>query len=348
MVARTPQTHRKLMVAPPLSPTIFRETAIKVEQCMARLEELQYTLNGGNKVVNGVKLSPTSTKAYFKTSLRCKQESLIRIRNNVSKKSPTAKLPVTLTGEWRRMSLTSMLVGETVAEILETAKLTKQIMGNSDINDPKTPLHRKQMPNHEKTPIETRRKREKQHLFRVIQAESSAPSVKRARSRINFKVSPPKRADIGSRYNSMANKVSPKHKPWAKKTVLFPNPVFHSSPTSQKPKFCKIKSPVIEKKTETCHKFLVKSPLKIRSPQKGIICVSPVGTKITGLSRKSPHKQQISTASKLRRSLSPSRLVNRFVSPMKGRRNSMASSSSALMMMPMRFSASKMTVQKGK
>ncbi|KAL9233288.1 hypothetical protein vseg_008309 [Gypsophila vaccaria] len=342
MVAKTPPTsQRKLMVvAPPLSPTVFRQTLRKVDECMARLEEMQYTIRGGgNKVIGGV------SKPYFKTTtLRSNHDSLIRVRNNATKRSPTAKLPASLTGEWRRMSLTSMLVGETVAEILQTSKLTKQIMGNCDVNDPKTPLHRKQMPSHEKTPIETRRKREKQHRFRVIQAEFSTPSVKRARSRINFKVSPPKRAEIerekGARYNSLANRVSPKHKPWAKKTVLFPNPVFHSSPTSQKTKFFKTRSPVIEKKREVCHKFLVKSPVKIRSQQKGYACVSPVA-KMTGLSRKSPQKQQMSTASKVRRSLSPSRLVSRMVSPLKGRRNSVASSSSALMMMPMRFSASK-------
>lgn len=43
---------------------------------MARLQELQYTVTGGNKVVAGVKLSPRGTKAYLKTSLRCKQESM--------------------------------------------------------------------------------------------------------------------------------------------------------------------------------------------------------------------------------------------------------------------------------
>lgn len=43
---------------------------------MARLQELQYTVAGGTKVVSGVNLSPRSTRGYLRTSLRCKQESL--------------------------------------------------------------------------------------------------------------------------------------------------------------------------------------------------------------------------------------------------------------------------------
>lgn len=357
MVARTPPKQRKITMVPPLSPTLIRETVKKVDQCMARLQELQYTVTGGNKVVSGVKLSPRSTKVYLRTSLRCKQES-VRIRNNGSKKSPTGKLPATVTGEWRRMSLPAMLLEATVAEILQASQFTKDIMETSNNEDPKTPvtLTRKQMTkNPEKTPLEARRKREKQHKFRIIRAETNTPSLQRARSRINFKVSPPKRSDL-ERDNSaskryFANRVSPKHKPWAKKTVLFPNPLFHSSPTSQKQKFCKTKSPIIAKKRETPHKFLIKSPVKIKSPQKGLLSVSPsAATKVMPLVRKSPPKLP-SAASKLRRSLSPSRLANKLVSPLKGRRNSMSISTNdglksglkqrppPLMMMPMRFSA---------
>lgn len=270
----------------------------------------------------------------------------------------TNLLKLLITGDWRRMSLSAMLVGETVAEILEASKVTREIMRNSNIEDPKTPLPRKQRSNLEKTPLETRRKREKQHQFRIVRAESSTPSVRRARSRINFKVSPEKRSEIASsssmRYN-VANRVSPKHKPWAKKAVLFPNPVFQSSsPTSQKQQFSKTKSPLVAaKKRETPHKFLVKSPVKIKSPQKGFISVSPVSLG----RRKSPPKPPSSMASKLRRSLSPSRLVNRFVSPLKGRRSSMNTSHDGLMMMngvkqrppplmmmPMRFSAPRTVV----
>lgn len=49
---------------------------------MARLQELQYTVSGGTKVISGVSLSPRSTRGYIKTSLRCKQESLRYARKN--------------------------------------------------------------------------------------------------------------------------------------------------------------------------------------------------------------------------------------------------------------------------
>lgn len=65
---------------------------LKVDKCMARLQELQYTVAGGNKVISGVTLSPRSTRGYLRTSLRCKQESL-RIKNATSRKSPPGKLP---------------------------------------------------------------------------------------------------------------------------------------------------------------------------------------------------------------------------------------------------------------
>ena len=43
---------------------------------MARLQELQYTVSGGSKVISGVSLSPRSTRGYLRTSLRCKQETV--------------------------------------------------------------------------------------------------------------------------------------------------------------------------------------------------------------------------------------------------------------------------------
>ena len=49
---------------------------VKVDRCMARLQELQYTVTGGTKVISGVSLSPRSTRGYMRTSLRCKQESV--------------------------------------------------------------------------------------------------------------------------------------------------------------------------------------------------------------------------------------------------------------------------------
>lgn len=49
---------------------------LKVDQCMDRLQELQFTVAGGTKLVSGVNLSPRSTTTYLRTSLRCKQESI--------------------------------------------------------------------------------------------------------------------------------------------------------------------------------------------------------------------------------------------------------------------------------
>lgn len=130
----------------------------------------------------------------------------------------------------------------------------------------------------------------------------------------------------------MANRVSPRNKPWAKKTVIFPNPLFHSSPASNHQKFGGTKSPVIAKNRQTPHKFLVKSPasaskfqVKIKSPP---ICLSP--TRTSSLSKKSP---KVSTAAKLRRSFSPSRLASRLVSPLKSRRKSFVQKSDGMRIM---------------
>ena len=48
----------------------------QVDRCVVRLQELQYTVAGGAKVVSGVSLSPRSTRGYLRTSLRCKQETV--------------------------------------------------------------------------------------------------------------------------------------------------------------------------------------------------------------------------------------------------------------------------------
>ncbi|CAL5058388.1 unnamed protein product [Urochloa decumbens] len=82
MVARSPnakpdrQTAVALATAAALNPALVRETLKKVDRCMARLQELQYTVAGGAKVVSGVSLSPRSTRGYLRTSLRCKQETV--------------------------------------------------------------------------------------------------------------------------------------------------------------------------------------------------------------------------------------------------------------------------------
>ena len=248
-------------------------------------------------------------------------------------------------GEWRRMSLPAMLVGETVGEILQASQFAREIVAavacktrKSTLEDPKTPVtqQRKQRPHPEDTELKSRRKKEKQTKLQSIRSESGSPCLLRARSRINFKVSPPKKSEVdkeNARY--LANRVSPRNRPWAKKkTVLFPNPLFLSTDSTQQQKFCKTRSPVIarNKKQTTPHKFLIKSPpsgskfhVKIKNPP--VVCsLSP--TRPTNLNRKSPPRPtslsrkspKLSTASKLRRSFSPSRLANKLVSPLKGRK----------------------------
>ncbi|KAJ4892933.1 putative microtubule-binding protein TANGLED [Raphanus sativus] len=350
MVARTPQKQRKvaMVVAPPLNSELLRETINKVDKCMERLQELQYTIAGGNKVVSGVNLSPRSTRTYLKTSLRCKQETL-RIKNATNKKSPIGKFPASSPGDWRKMSLPAMLLGETVNEILQASQVTRDIVDalapkkcrksrrltmpeeeeEEEEDDPKTPethqKSREQNPETVSSNIKARRKKEKQN-------KRSEPTSPRARSRIVFKiVSPHKTAE---KVQHLANRVSPKHRPWVKKAVLFPNPLFISGSSTQQAKFSRTMSPVIARssdltsskntKKETPHKFLIKSPSKsptkfqvrIKSPPK--VSVSPnrngsnLGrkspTRSASLGKKSPPK--LSAAGKLRRSFTPTRNGN--------------------------------------
>ncbi|XP_047315819.1 microtubule-binding protein TANGLED [Impatiens glandulifera] len=354
MVARTPPKLRK-MAAAPLNPTLLKETLQKVDKCMERLQELQYVVAGGKKVISGVNLSPRSTRGYLKTSLRCKQESL-RIKNGNPKKSPNGKFPIN-SGEWRRMSLPAMLVEETVGEILQASKFARQIVStvnsttnkihpsddNSDDN-PKTPPSRRQSParkNPEKTQLRARRKREKQVVLQSIRSDiAGTPTahLQRAKSRINFKSSSPLQREKEN-VSYLANRVSPRNRPWERKTVLFPNPLFRSSssPTSQKMKFSKTNSPIIGKNrqtttttttTATPHKFLIKKTAKIRSPP---LSISPTRPSINmgknSLKPSSSSSSKFSSAAvtttmaKIRRSISPSRLANRLISPLKSRKS---------------------------
>ncbi|EOA30452.1 hypothetical protein CARUB_v10013577mg [Capsella rubella] len=375
MVARTPQKLRKVtMVVPSLNSDLLKETINKVDKCMERLQELQYTIAGGTKVVSGVNLSPRSTRTYLKTSLRCKQETL-RIKNATNKKSPVGKFPASSPGDWRKMSLPAMLLGETVNEILQASQVTRDIVEaiapkkcrksrrltmSQEDDGPKTPETRRRKsrePNPEtvNSNIKARRKKEKQNK----RSESdSPPSLQRARSRIAFRtISPPlKTAENvqvkGNGENSfrhLANRVSPKHKPWVKKAVLFPNPLFISGTATQQAKFSRTMSPVIARNEissiknnkETPHKFLIKSPpksaskfqVKIKSPPKvlvsptrngsNLIRRSPRGssspTRNVNIGKKSPsasispvrnlgkRSPKLSTAAKLRRSFTPTR-----------------------------------------
>ncbi|BAT95054.1 hypothetical protein LR48_Vigan10g089900 [Vigna angularis] len=357
MVARTPPKQKRLLAA--LNPVLIKETLNKVDQCVARLQELQYTVTGGTKVVSGVTLSPRSTRGYLRTSLRCKQESL-RIKNGASRRSPVGKFPAN-TGEWKRMSLPAMLVGETVGEILQASQFAREIVsavGKKTVpDDPKTPMSQRsnKKVELENTQLRVRRKKEKQTRVQ----NDGTPQLQRARSRINFKVSPPKVREFDKESNRyMANRVSPRNRPWARKTVLFPNPLFlstHSSSQPQQQQFCKTRSPIISRnRGTTSHKFVIKSPpspprqqqscktkspgisrnrggtphkFLIKSPSSAskfppTVSISP--TRPVRLSRLSPPKRSSSssTASKFRRSFSPSRIASRLVSlsPLRSRK----------------------------
>ncbi|VVA96555.1 unnamed protein product [Arabis nemorensis] len=373
MVARTPQKQRKVaIVVPSLNSDLLKETINKVDKCMERLQELQYTIAGGTKVVSGVSLSPRSTRTYLKTSLRCKQETL-RIKNATNKKSPVGKYPASSPGDWRKMSLPAMLLGETVNEILQASQVTRDIVDAlapkksrksrrstmpEEKEGPKTPetlrKHWESNPETVSSNIKARSKREKQNK----RTESdSPPSIQRARSRIVFKIVSPQK--LGEKdqvkengensFRHLANRVSPKHKPWVKKAVLFPNPLFISGTSTQQATFSRTMSPVIARNDptssknskETPHKFLIKSPptsaskfqVKIKSPPK--ISVSPTRNR-SSMARKSPisstsptrnvtlgkksptssispirnlrkKSPKLSTAAKLRRSFTPTR-----------------------------------------
>lgn len=265
-------------------------------------------------------------------------------------------------GEWKRMSLPAMLVGETVGEILQASQFAREIVsavGKKTVpDDPKTPMSERsnKKVELENTQLRIRRKKEKQTRAQ----NDGTPPLQRARSRINFKVSPPKVREFDKESNRyMANRVSPRNRPWARKTVLFPNPLFlstHSSSQSQQQQFCKTRSPIISRnRATTSHKFLIKSPpsppqkqqqsCKTKSPgvsrnrggtphkflikspssaSKGPPTLSISPTRPVRLSRLSPPKRpsSSSTASKFRRSFSPSRIASRLVSlsPLRSRK----------------------------
>ncbi|KAE9615959.1 hypothetical protein Lal_00017347 [Lupinus albus] len=331
MVAKTPPKQNKVLAS--LNYVLIKETLNKVDRCMARLQELQYTVAGGTKVVSGVSLSPRSTRAYLRTSLRCKQESL-RIKNSAPRRSPQGKFPrpATLEGEWRQMSLPAMLVGETLGEILQASQFAREIVSavarKTSIDDPKTPLPQQRSSqkklHSENTELKARRKKEKQ----IKQQSDSPPSLQRARSRINFKVSPPKIREFDKENNKhLANRVSPRNRPWARKAVLFPNPLFSSTTSSSmQQQFCKTKSPILSRNRGTPqHKFLIKSssPPSASKFQVKVQKSPPIvsiysSTRATSLSKNSPKK---SAASKLSRPFSPSRLVTRLASPLRSKKS---------------------------
>lgn len=243
--------------------------------------------------------------------------------------------PYIYTGEWRRMSLPAMLVGETLGEILQASQFAREIVSavgdkTPSKDDPKTPMSQRPSKkiNLENTQLKSRRKKEKQTKLH----NDGSPSLQRARSRITFKVSPPKVKEFdreSNKYLSSANRVSPRNRPWAKKTVLFPNPLFKStqcsSSQSQQQQFCKTRSPIISRNRgpTTPHKFLIKSPpsnSKVKIKSTTTVSISP--TRLASLSKNSPKR---STAAKFRRSFSPSRLATRLVSPLRSKKTAQKS-----------------------
>lgn len=226
-------------------------------------------------------------------------------------------------GEWRQMSLPAMLVGETVIEILQASQFAREIVSKVDTKttteDPKTPLLKRsnqELDTEFNTQLKARRKKEKQNKQQDSESPPQVP-LQRARSRINFKVSPPKiRSFDKEKENNkyLANRVSPRNRPWATKTVLFPNPLFSSTSSSHQQHFCKTRSPVIsrnrETTTKTPHKFVIMSPqakgskfqVKVKTPPLVVSSISSPVRPTTRLS--SPPKR-----SKLSRHFSPSKLV---------------------------------------
>jgi microtubule-binding protein TANGLED1 len=262
---------------------------------------------------------------------------------SAQKRSPNSKFGGSGGGEgaqWRRMSLPAMLLGETVLEIVQASQFARDIVTAADAANrepPRTPKPaprtRKPAAAAEQTPLRARRAREKQShrggtATRFADA-ATPPSRGRVRSRIQFKPASP--VAVG-RPSVSANRVSPKNRPWAKKTVMFPNPAFYAStsaaantdacatpsPSKKQKRFYKTRSPVVVAR-QTPHKFLVKSPpsalgSKLRIHGKALPVARPAA-----VSPPPPVKVQASPAKTRRCSFSPSRLATRLVSPIKAR-----------------------------
>ncbi|KAI3979732.1 hypothetical protein MKX01_013827 [Papaver californicum] len=297
MVAKCPLKQKK-MEKPPLNSSLLRETVKKVDRCIARLQELHYTVAGGNKVIAGVSLSPRNSTAAPKSPLGKFQGSL------QSKSETIGKI---------------IQASQFALEVIEAVVVTTR---KPAAEDPKTPMSRVRISKShlECTEMKARRKKEKQVVLQSVRSELDPPCLHRVQSHINFKVSPSNR-EFGKENWDVANRVSPKNNPWAKKTVLFPNPLFLSYPSNHQHKFCKKRYPIIARpRPTTPYKFLIKSPpsnskfqMKIKSTQ---VSLSPTRSTSAFLSKKYP---KVSTASKIRRSFSPSKLANRLVSPLRNK-----------------------------
>jgi len=265
---------------------------------------------------------------------------------SAQKRSPNGKFGGGVGGggegaQWRRMSLPAMLLGETVLEIVQASQFARDIVtaaGTTNREPPMTPKPAPRTRNPaaaaEQTPPRAGRAGEKQGhgggaATRFADA-ATPPSRGRVRSRIQFKPASP--VAVG-RPSVSANRVSPKNRPWAKKTVMFPNPAFYAStsaaantdacatpsPSKKQKRFYKTRSPVVVARQQTPHKFLVKSPpsalgSKLRIHGKALPAARPAA-----VSPPPPVKAQASPAKARRCSFSPSRLATRLVSPIKAR-----------------------------
>lgn len=294
------------------NPILVRETVQKVERCMARLQELQFTAAGGLKLSHRI------------SCFRSKQESL-RIKNAASQRSPTLKIQEREeVHEWQKKSLTAMLLNETLAEILQASKLVTKITAMGAAIDPRTPDTgcRKRKPWFENTELRERRANEKQLSSRTHRSEYGSPVLRRARTRISFKMTSPlskkEAVEIPTARTSVsANRILPKNRAWTKKTVvLFPNQLFASasplSTAAQPNKFFKTRSPIIGRASQIPHKFLIKSPSATLGSQFRSKRAVP---KVTV----SPSKGKVSTSMPRRCSFSPIKFTNKLASPLKAR-----------------------------
>lgn len=218
------------------------------------------------------------------------------------------------------MSLSTMLLSETVAEISQASKLFSNLSITSSGIDLRTPDNNSRSTNFVNSELRAKRAKEKQLSSRRLRLESGSPILRRSRCRISFKTTSPLNIReaptnrTGARPSVSVNRISPKNKPWRKKTVLFPNPLFHStSPTSTHQKtFYRTRSPIIERPSKTPHKFLIKNQnTSLRSHLKSKKAVPDVTV--------SPVKNKGCPSQQRRCSFSPSKFAKRLVSPLKTR-----------------------------
>lgn len=248
------------------------------------------------------------------------------------------------------MSLSAMLVDETVGEILQASRFAREIVSavskKTVIKAPQTPLSKlsNQKVKPENTQLHDRRKKEKQ-----IKVVSDSPQPLRARFRINFKVSPPKPAEFQKQNNNVeCLKVSTKNRP-----------LFFSTHSSRQQQFCKClmkcpaeKASQFQGKVKNPSTVSISSSLprpatrnlslskkkiekKIRSfsPSRvaaRLLASSPLRNKKTekkndGVVNLRKSSSKGSLTSKLCGSFSPSRLATRFFPPLKSKKNAQQS-----------------------